>query len=144
MTTLSFYNVWIFNFIKYLFIYWDNWIISVFSFWCGISYELAMDRSEAHRHRWTTQKHCLEELPFAWDQGQQPRGATPHPRSGVAAEMSNPRQKSGGCPGAGEPRGATERSRTGGVAKRWYPSSKVRSSGCALLEQPWRDTPRPR
>ena len=24
------------------------------------------------------------------------------------------------------------------------PSSKVRSSGCALLEQPWRDTPRPR
>ena len=25
-----------------------------------------------------------------------------------------------------------------------YPSSEVRSGGCALLEQPWRDTPRPR
>ena len=30
------------------------------------------------------------------------------------------------------------------VAVRRYPSSKVRSSGCALLEQPRRDTPRPR
>ena len=26
----------------------------------------------------------------------------------------------------------------------WQPSSKVRSSGCTLLEQPWRDTPSPR
>ena len=34
--------------------------------------------------------------------------------------------------------------RSGSVAVRKYPSSKVRSSGCALLEQPWRDTPRPR
>ena len=33
-------------------------------------------------------------------------------------------------------RGATPRSRTGGAAVRRYPSSKVRSSGCALLEQP--------
>jgi len=31
-----------------------------------------------------------------------------------------------------------------GTAVRQYPSSKVRSSSCALLEQPWRDTPRPR
>ena len=30
------------------------------------------------------------------------------------------------------------------AAVRRYPSSKVRSSGCALLEQPWRDTPRRR
>ena len=30
------------------------------------------------------------------------------------------------------------------AAVRRYPSSKVRSSGCALLEQPWRDTPCPR
>ena len=51
------------------------------------------------------------------------RGATPHPRSG-------------GCTGTGGPRGATLRSRSGGVAVRRYPSSKVRSSGCALLEQP--------
>ena len=31
-----------------------------------------------------------------------------------------------------------------GVVVRRYPSSKVRSSGCDLLEQPGRDTPRPR
>ena len=37
---------------------------------------------------------------------------------------------------AGGPRGATPHSRSGGVAVRRYPSSKVRSSGCALLEQP--------
>ena len=37
------------------------------------------------------------------------------------------------------PRGATPCSRSGGVT-----SSKVRSTGCALLEQPWRDTPRRR
>ena len=28
------------------------------------------------------------------------------------------------------------------AAERSYPMSKVRSSGCALVEQPWRDTPR--
>ena len=54
---------------------------------------------------------------------EQPRGATPHPRSG-------------GCVGVGGPRGAIPRSKSGGVAVRGYSSSKVRSSGCALLEQP--------
>ena len=44
--------------------------------------------------------------------------------------------KSGGCAGAGGLRGATPRSRSGGVVVRRYPSSKVRSSSCALLEQP--------
>ena len=39
-------------------------------------------------------------------------------------------------------RGATPHSRSGGAAVRRYPSSKVRSSSCALLEQLWRDTPR--
>ena len=63
-------------------------------------------------------------------QGRQLRGATPRPMIGS-------------CSGAGGSRGATPRSRSGGVAMRRYPSSKVRSSGCALLEQPWRDTPRP-
>ena len=38
--------------------------------------------------------------------------------------------------GAGGPRGAPPRSRSGGVAMKRYPSSKVRSSDCALLEQP--------
>ena len=32
----------------------------------------------------------------------------------------------------------------GSAAERSYPTSKVRSSGCALLEQLWRDTPCPR
>ena len=40
--------------------------------------------------------------------------------------------------------GATPRSRSGGAAMRRYPSSKVRSSSCTLLEQPWRNNPRPR
>ena len=40
------------------------------------------------------------------------------------------------CVGAGGPRGATPRSRSGGVSVWRYPSSKVRSSGCTLLEQP--------
>ena len=56
-------------------------------------------------------------------EGRRPRGATPSPRSG-------------GCAGAGGPRGAIPRSRSGRAAVRRYPSSKVRSSGCALLEQP--------
>ena len=33
-------------------------------------------------------------------------------------------------------RGDTPRSRSGGEVVRRYPSSKVRSSGCALLEKP--------
>ena len=64
-------------------------------------------------------------------QGQQPRGNTPLPRSSC-------------CAGAGGMRGATPHSRSGGSVIRGYPSFKVRSSGCALLEQPWRDSPHPR
>ena len=65
----------------------------------------------------------LEELLHARGQGRWPRGATPRPRSS-------------GCADAGGPRGATPRSRSGEVAMRRYPLSKVRSSGCTLLEQP--------
>ena len=64
-----------------------------------------------------------EELTPARGQGWWLRGATPCPRSS-------------GCTGAGGPRRAFPRSRSGGAAVRRYPSSKVRSSGCALLEQP--------
>ena len=64
-----------------------------------------------------------EELPHAGGQGRRQGGATPRP-------------KSGGCTGAGGPRGAIPHSRSGGAVVRRYPSSKVRSSGCALLEQP--------
>ena len=52
--------------------------------------------------------------------------------------------RSHGCTGAGKPRGAIPCWRSGRAAVRRYPSYKVRSSGCTLLEQPWRDTPRPR
>ena len=58
------------------------------------------------------------ELPHVRGQGQLTRGATPHPRSGSFT-------------GAGGLRRATPRSRSGKVT-----SSKVRSSGCILLEQP--------
>ena len=112
-----------------------------------------------------------EELPHARGQGQRPRQATPCPRSGSTAETSypmsevrggsrdelthargqglrprwaTPRPKSSGCVGAEGPRGAIPRSRSGGAVVRRYPSSKVRSNGCTLLEQLWRDTPRPR
>ena len=37
--------------------------------------------------------------------------------------------------GAGGPRGATPRSRSGGVVVRTYPSFKVRSNSCALLDR---------
>ena len=52
--------------------------------------------------------------------------------------------RSGGCAGAEGPRGVIPRSRSGGAVVRRYSSSKVRGSSCALLEQPWRDTPHPR
>ena len=64
-----------------------------------------------------------EVLPYTRDQGWRPGGATPPSRSS-------------GCAGTGGLRGVIPRSRSGGVAVRRYPSSKVRSSGCALLEQP--------
>ena len=59
------------------------------------------------------------------------RGATPPPRSSS-------------CTGAGGLRGATPPSRSGVVAMRRYPSFKVRSRGCTLLEQLWRDTTCPK
>ena len=62
------------------------------------------------------------ELKHLEGQGRRPRGATP-------------RLPSSSCVGTGGPRGATPHSRSGGAAVRRYPSSKVRSSGCALLEQ---------
>ena len=65
--------------------------------------------------------------------------------TGVAASASvllvnnqadTTRPLSGGCMGTGGTRGATPHSRSGVVAVRRYTLSKVRSSGCALLEQP--------
>ena len=71
-------------------------------------------------------------------------GATLCWRPGAAARRTNPTSKEPGLhKRAGGPRGAIPRWRSGRAAVRRYPSSKVRSSSCALLEQPWRDTPRP-
>ena len=64
-----------------------------------------------------------DELHHAQCQGQWLGGATPCPRTG-------------GCEGTGGPRGAIPHSKSGGAVVRRYPSSKVRSSGCALLDQP--------
>ena len=63
-----------------------------------------------------------EELAHTRGQEQWPRGANPRPRNS-------------GCLGAGGPRGAIPCSRSGGAVVRRFPSSKVRSSSCALLEQ---------
>ena len=103
-----------------------------------------------------------KELPHVQGQGWWPEGATPRLRSGAAAERSYPMSevrggsreelphvrgqgpwpggvtpppRSGGCRGAGGPRGAIPRSRSEGAVVRRYPSSKVRSSSCAFLEQ---------
>ena len=92
-----------------------------------------------------------KELPHIRGQGQWPRGAMPPLRSGEAAWRCNPTSKeqphvrgatthpkSSGCMGPRGPRGAIPRSRSGrgAAAVRRYPSPKVRSSSCALLEQP--------
>ena len=76
-----------------------------------------------------------EEQPLARGQGRRPGEATPRPRSGEAAEMGNPTSKEQRLTGTVGPRGATPRLRSGGAAVRRYLSSKVRSSGCTLLEQ---------
>ena len=64
-----------------------------------------------------------EDLTHTRGQGPWRGGATPRPRTG-------------GCEGTGGPRGAIPHSKSGGAVVRRYPSSKVRSSGCALLDQP--------
>ena len=96
-----------------------------------------------------------EELPHVQGQKWRPGGATPHPRSGAAAQRSYPASeargsirgqgqrpggetpppRSSGCMGARGPRGSIPCSKSEGAAVRRYPSSKVRSNGCALLEQ---------
>ena len=52
----------------------------------------------------------------------------------LITHLTENNSKEGGCTGAGGPRGATPLSGTGGAAMRRCPLSKVRSSGCALLE----------
>ena len=91
----------------------------------GSGHPLLLQSPTAHklprlRRRTSTAERSY---PTVRGQGRRPRGATPLPRSG-------------GCTDTGGLRGATPRSRSGGPAVRRYHSFKVRSSGCALLEQP--------
>ena len=95
------------------------------------SYLTSEVRGGGREHQAATAQEQLKGATPVWGQGWRPGGATP-------------RTRSGGCTSTGGPRGATPCSRSGGEAVRRYPSSKVRSSGCALLEQPWRDIRRPR
>ena len=60
---------------------------------------------------------------------------SPEVRGGGQEELP-PCPRSDGCMVAGGWRGAIPRSRSGGAAVRRYPSSKLRSSSCSLLEQP--------
>ena len=55
----------------------------------------------------------------------------PMPEVRGGGQEEQPQVQGVAAAAAGEPRGATPRSRSGGVT-----SFKVRSSGCALLEQP--------
>ena len=79
-----------------------------------------------------------EELPQVQGQGWRPGGASPCPHArdqGRRPGGPTPRPRSGGCMGAGGPRGAIPCWRSGRAMVRRYPSSNVRSSGCAFLEQ---------
>ena len=88
-----------------------------------------------------------EELPHIRGHGQRPGGATPCPHAwgqGWWPGGPTPRPRSHGCTGTGGPRGTFPCWRSGRAAVRRYPSSKLRSNGWALLEQPRRDTSGPR
>ena len=81
-----------------------------------------------------------EEQPHVRGQGQ--KLGVPHARK-AAAKRSYPTSEVRGsgreyqtAMAQGRPRGATPRPRSGRVAVRRYHSSKVRSNGCAFLEQP--------
>ena len=85
----------------------------------------------------------LQELPHARSQGQLPRGATPHLRSGAAAERSNPTSKEWLLLGRRRAersystfkvrrgdlvQGKEHRLRFAGAAVKRYPTSKVRET----------------
>ena len=57
-------------------------------------------------------------------------------RGGGQEEQPHDQGAVASCAGAGGPRGATPHSKSEGAMVRRYPLSKVRSSGCALLDQP--------
>ena len=77
-----------------------------------------------------------EELHNVRDQGQLLRGATTYLRSEEAAEKSNPTSKEWWLHGLRRAKRTYSLSKVRRAAMRRYPSSKVRSSGYALLKQP--------
>ena len=101
------------------------------NFWSVAMRSYSSPKVTGESARLRQRRSGAEELPHARGQGRRPRGATPHPRSRC-------------CAGTEGLSGAAPRSRSGGAALRRYASSKVRSSGCALLEESWRNTPHPR
>ena len=70
----------------------------------------------------------------------QPRGASPRPRSGAAAERSYPTSKEWLLRGAGELRGATPRSRSGGTREKvplvQGKEQRLRFAGAAVKRYP--------
>ena len=67
------------------------------------------------------------------DAAQAVKRSYPMPEVGAMAERSNPTSKEQWLRGC---RRAIPGSKSGGEAMRRYTSSKIRSSGCALVEQP--------
>ena len=64
------------------------------------------------------------------------RRSNPTPEARAGGQEEQPHIQGAVAVGAGGPRGAIPRSRSGVAVVRRYPSSNVRSSSCALLEQP--------
>ena len=83
----------------------------------------------------TAQERRPEGLPQARGRGRRPE-KPPHSGGQVPRRTGATRLQGAGLLGRRRARGAAPRSRSGGAAVRRYPPSKVRSSGCALLEQP--------
>ena len=90
-----------------------------------------------------------DELPHSRGQRLRLRQGTTLPRSGAVVKRTylmlevrggdqeeQPHIQGAVAVGRGGPRGATPHPRSEGVAMRRYPSSKERSSGCALLQEP--------
>ena len=96
-------------------------------------------RDMVHDHGWLRQCTSVAERSYPTSEvrggGRECQAATAQEQPG----RPTPRSRSCGCMGAGGPRGATPRSRSGGAGVRRYRLFKVRSGGCALLEQPLRE-----
>ena len=122
----------------------------------SILWESATSAHSASKRSYPTSEVRVRSREDPMPEGRWPRGVTPRPRSGAAAESArlrggrNSREelphirgqgrwpggatscpRSGGCVGAGRPRGAIPCSRSGGAAVKRYRLFQVRSSGCA-------------